>query len=72
MRSRVTPAGQARGSRRHASCSRWLEEWHERKQITGDASLATGPAFPGDAKRSAAGVLDAQFLGVARQSPPRG
>ena len=31
-----------------------------------DASPATGPFVLGDAKRSAAGVFCAQFLGVAR------
>ena len=31
-----------------------------------------GSLFLGDAKRSATGVFGAQFLGVARQSPPRG
>jgi len=36
-----------------------------------DASPPTGPFVSGDVKRSAAGVFCAQFLGVARQRPPR-
>src|SRR5262245_980902 len=60
-----------RGTRRYASRARQLEEWHERKQIIGAHRSRPVPPL-GDAKRNAAGVFGAQFLGVARQRPPRG
>jgi hypothetical protein len=70
-RSRTPPAGHGRGSHRHASCapSSSADGTSANKSPGTRRSRRVPPL--GDAKRSAAGVFGAQFLGVARPKSPK-